>query len=43
MDCGALQYSSLCTLLVTCFHTGFFLGLFFEPEKGGYVFLRNVG
>jgi hypothetical protein len=24
-------------------HAGFFLGLFFEPEAGGDMFLRNVG
>jgi hypothetical protein len=24
-------------------HAGFFLGLFFEPEDGGYMFIRNVG
>jgi hypothetical protein len=24
-------------------HTGFFLGLFFDPEDGGNIFLRNVG
>jgi hypothetical protein len=30
-------------LLATCFHTGFLLGLFFYPEDGGDMFLRNVG
>jgi hypothetical protein len=29
--------------LATCFHAGFLLGLFFDPEDGGYLFLRNVG
>jgi hypothetical protein len=29
-------------LLATCFHAGFLLGLFFDPEDGGYMFLRNV-
>jgi hypothetical protein len=31
------------SLLVTCFHTGFLLGLSFDPENGGNMFLRNVG
>jgi hypothetical protein len=30
-------------LLVTCFHAGFLLGLFFGLEDGGDMFLRNVG
>jgi hypothetical protein len=30
-------------LLATCFHDGFLVGLFFEPEGGGDVFLRNIG
>jgi hypothetical protein len=29
-------------LLATCFHAGFLLGLFFHPEDGGAMFLRNV-
>jgi hypothetical protein len=30
-------------LFSTCFHAGFSLGLFFDPENGGDMFLRNVG
>jgi hypothetical protein len=29
-------------LLATCVHVGFVLGLFFDPEDGGVMFLRNV-
>jgi hypothetical protein len=27
------------SLLVTCFHAGFLLGFFFDPEDGGDIFL----
>jgi hypothetical protein len=27
----------------TCFHAGFLLGLFFDPEDGGDIFLRSAG
>jgi hypothetical protein len=27
----------------TCFHAGLLLGLLFDPEIGGDMFLRNVG
>jgi hypothetical protein len=30
-------------LLDACFHSGFLLGLSFEPEDGGDMFLQNVG
>jgi hypothetical protein len=30
-------------LLATCFHAGFLRSLFFDPEDGGDMFLRNVG
>jgi hypothetical protein len=30
-------------LLATCFHATFLLGLFFNPEERGDIFLRNVG
>jgi hypothetical protein len=30
-------------LFDNCFHAGFFLGLFFDSEDGGDMFLRNVG
>jgi hypothetical protein len=29
-------------LLATYFHAGFLRGLFFDPEDGGDMFLRNV-
>jgi hypothetical protein len=30
-------------LLATCFHVAFLLGLFFNLEDGGNMFLQNVG
>jgi hypothetical protein len=30
-------------MLATCFHSGFLLGIFFDPEDGCDMFLRNVG
>jgi hypothetical protein len=30
-------------IAATCFHANFLLGLFFDPEDGGDMFLRNVG
>jgi hypothetical protein len=30
-------------LLATCFHAGFFHGLFFDPEDRDDMFLRDVG
>jgi hypothetical protein len=30
-------------VLATCFHAGFLFGVFFGPEDGGNMFLRNVG
>jgi hypothetical protein len=30
-------------LFATCFHAGFLLGLFFDVEDGGNMFLRKIG
>jgi hypothetical protein len=30
-------------LLATCFYAGFLLNLFFDPEDGGDMVLRNIG
>jgi hypothetical protein len=42
-----LAVENLCTLRLsmpgrTCFHSGFLFSLFFNPEDGGDMFLRNV-
>jgi hypothetical protein len=29
--------------IATCLHAGFSLGLFFDPEDGGGIFLLNIG
>jgi hypothetical protein len=36
---GTYRSGSACYLL----HTGFLLGLFFDPEDGGDMFFRNFG
>jgi hypothetical protein len=33
---------TLRALITTCCHARFFLGLFFDPEDGDEMFLRNV-
>jgi hypothetical protein len=40
---GGTYRLHLQALLAICFHTGFLLGLFFNPEDSGNKFLRNVG
>jgi hypothetical protein len=35
--------TDLLALLATFFRSGFLLGLFFDHEDGGNMFLRNVG
>jgi hypothetical protein len=30
-------------LFALCFHADLLLGLFFDPEYGGEMFIRNVG
>jgi hypothetical protein len=37
------QEASVRALLAIYFHAGFLLGLFFDPEDGSDIFLRNVG
>jgi hypothetical protein len=32
-----------CGRLATCSHAGFLLSLYFDPEDGGDMFLRDVG
>jgi hypothetical protein len=41
--CSPLKVNRRLALLVICFHAGFLLGLFFNPENGGDMFLRNFG
>jgi hypothetical protein len=38
----AEREKSVKTLLAIWFRAGFLLGLFFEPEDGGDMFLRNI-
>jgi hypothetical protein len=35
--------STIFSDITPCSHAGFLLRLFFDPEDGGYMFLRNVG
>jgi hypothetical protein len=39
---GSKNKASKQALLATYYHAGFLLGLFFDPENGGDMFLRNV-
>jgi hypothetical protein len=39
----AKQGTSVKALLAACFHNGILIGLFFDHEDGGDMFLRNVG
>jgi hypothetical protein len=40
---GEATHRHIQALLATYFHVGFLLGLFFDPEDRGDMFLRNVG
>jgi hypothetical protein len=37
------RFGGRCRLLATCFHASYLLYLFFDPEDGSDIFLRNVG
>jgi hypothetical protein len=37
------EHISALALLATCFHVGFLLGLFFNLEDGGDMFLGHIG
>jgi hypothetical protein len=39
----AKQETNVKTMLATLADAGFFLGLFFDPEAGGNMFLQKVG
>jgi hypothetical protein len=41
--CSPLKGNRHRALLAICFHADFLLSLFFDPEDGGDIFLRNVG
>jgi hypothetical protein len=41
--CTLWILTCILALLTTTFHSSFLLGLFFEPENGGDMFLWNVG
>jgi hypothetical protein len=41
-NAGAQKPATPRPLLATCIHSDFLLGLFFNPEDRGEIFLRNV-
>jgi hypothetical protein len=43
MKCTIFWDITPCSPSRVCSHAGFLLGLFFDPEDGGDIFLRNVG
>jgi hypothetical protein len=42
-DCTLCSPTCILALLTTTFYSSFLRDLFFEPEDGGHMFLRNVG
>jgi hypothetical protein len=43
MNISALSSGFKNNPFATCFHAGFLLGVFFDPEDGSDMFLRNIG
>jgi hypothetical protein len=42
VSCMIRTFGKPIVLLAACFHAGFLLGLFLDPEDGSDMFLRNA-